>query len=548
VGQRPYDTAIERDNKPAADLLAAAEDEVHIAPENALLQLQQEQYTLNRSVSDPRHQQEPSPVGPTRSSNRLTSLTPGTPSSSRLGALGDGGGAVKGFSSSVSLHSAAVMPDIAVLRRAIAGPPEPNLNAKDLEGKTPLHAAVEAGCAANAVELIKAGADPNAKDKLGHTPLRAACARGNAGLARELVALGANPAAQDNSGDTPVHAAAGNGDPATVLAVIDDPSVKQIKNKDGQLPFDVAAAKGPSHAEAAELLREAVKASAVHTLFDGPESEAVYVKDAEVAGTNEASSWYVHKSGQRPGHEFPNASAGDDPDARRRPVSPGLFRYKMVDSNSEMQHQRHRRNSGGNSGNASAPNASAPEAAPMSKWSPATLLHNQTESSHKQPVSPVALSPGSGASPRKHPKVPTLPLSSRGSASGDSTPGQDDEVLDYDAYWVSIKTSPRKRVFVDETPDHGTYGGSFKTSPRKIESDEPGSSSSPGRPAPGRLRGIIQSARDFTTSVSYLGPNGVQPTVRAPKWVPAANYQAPLRDSYHQHSTKLTPIFKAQAS
>jgi ankyrin repeat protein len=301
VGQRPYDTAIERDNKPAADLLAAAEDEVHIAPESA-----QQQYTLNLPAAEPHQQQEPSPITPTRGSDRLTPLPPGTPPSSRSGADGDGGGAVKGFSRSVSLHSAAVMPDIAVLRRAIAGPPAPNLNAKDLKGKTPLHAAVEAGCAANAVELIKAGADPNAKDKLGHTPLRAACARGNAGLARELVALGANPAAQDNSGDTPVHAAAGNGDPATVLAVIDDPSVKQIKNKDGQLPFDVAVAKGPSHAEAAELLRagppaassaeeteadkrarllsEAVKAgdlSALQALLDGPEGSAVNVKDAE---------------------------------------------------------------------------------------------------------------------------------------------------------------------------------------------------------------------------------------------------------------------------
>ena len=76
-----------------------------------------------------------------------------------------------------------------------------DVNAKDKEGKSPLHYAERKAVA----ELLLAkGADVNAKDNEGKTPLHCATRKDTVEL---LLATGADVNAKDNGGETPLHCA-----------------------------------------------------------------------------------------------------------------------------------------------------------------------------------------------------------------------------------------------------------------------------------------------------------------------------------------------------
>jgi ankyrin repeat protein len=109
--------------------------------------------------------------------------------------------------------------DVALSAAAAAGAPEvcqrllgsgAQAVSRSVEGRTPLHAAVEAP--RNAVEVVRlmleCGASPNAPAANGDTPLHVAAARGAAELVDLLIAAGADVGAVNSKSATPLHSAA----------------------------------------------------------------------------------------------------------------------------------------------------------------------------------------------------------------------------------------------------------------------------------------------------------------------------------------------------
>jgi ankyrin repeat protein/HEAT repeat protein len=96
-------------------------------------------------------------------------------------------------------------PDLAkwLLRKAGA-----SANAKDKDGRTPLHIATKKGQEEVARFLITKGANVNIKDKAGRTPLHVAVQYARKELAELLIAKGADILAKDKDGNTPLHLAA----------------------------------------------------------------------------------------------------------------------------------------------------------------------------------------------------------------------------------------------------------------------------------------------------------------------------------------------------
>jgi ankyrin repeat protein len=83
-----------------------------------------------------------------------------------------------------------------------------DLNARDADGKAPLHLAVENDHAMTVQLLVNLGADVNAQDDRGWTPLHIAAFSNNTKAAKLLLDNGANINAQDDLGWTPLNISA----------------------------------------------------------------------------------------------------------------------------------------------------------------------------------------------------------------------------------------------------------------------------------------------------------------------------------------------------
>jgi len=138
-----------------------------------------------------------------------------------------------------SLLQATEKGDIREMERLIAAGAE--VNAKDSNGRTPLHTAATYGQKEVAEQLISKGADVNAKDSSGETPLHEAAYRDNKEVAALLISKGADVNAKDSSGETPLHKAAYVGTKEVTELLISKGADVNAKDSSGETPLHMAA-------------------------------------------------------------------------------------------------------------------------------------------------------------------------------------------------------------------------------------------------------------------------------------------------------------------
>ena len=120
-----------------------------------------------------------------------------------------------------------------------------DVNAKNIDGKTPLHQAAYFNKNPEVITtLIEAGADVNAKNVVGATPLHAAALiNRNPEVLRVLIEAGADVNAKNAVGETPLHtaAAAYNKNPEFLTLLIEAGADVNAKNVVGETPLTAAA-------------------------------------------------------------------------------------------------------------------------------------------------------------------------------------------------------------------------------------------------------------------------------------------------------------------
>jgi 26S proteasome non-ATPase regulatory subunit 10 len=103
----------------------------------------------------------------------------------------------------VSIHDAAEEGNIKAVKQHLAAGTD--VDAKDMNGETPLNWATYNGHKEIVELLIAAGADMNVKDHVwGYTPLHRAAFSGHKEIAELLIANGADVNATDKYGETPL--------------------------------------------------------------------------------------------------------------------------------------------------------------------------------------------------------------------------------------------------------------------------------------------------------------------------------------------------------
>jgi uncharacterized protein len=109
------------------------------------------------------------------------------------------------------------------------------VDARNLEQKTPLYLAAEIGKAEIVEVLIRNGADVNARSSNNSTPLHAGT--GDVAVTRLLLQAGANPTLQSDAGGAPIHSP--NLAPATLKLMLAKGVDVNLRNREGQTPLQV---------------------------------------------------------------------------------------------------------------------------------------------------------------------------------------------------------------------------------------------------------------------------------------------------------------------
>ena len=137
-----------------------------------------------------------------------------------------------------------------VERLAARGEP---LDTADIDGETPLHAALRQGRMQTAALLLARGADANRPARHGVTPLQLAAAGGHAELTALLLRAGADPNAQDRFGRTALYEAAQRGDLPVATLLLRHGADATLASRQGSDALQVARRTG--HDELLEMLR-----------------------------------------------------------------------------------------------------------------------------------------------------------------------------------------------------------------------------------------------------------------------------------------------------
>lgn len=143
-----------------------------------------------------------------------------------------------------------------------------HIDARDVEGLTPMHHAAGDGVLETIEELVKRGHPIDATSTVtnygGMRPLTLAAEQGQHAAARRLLELGADVDGRSNGGGTPLMAAAELGDTLMIHLLTAAGASVDAKSLGGRTPQQWAEAKGQS--EAVELLKRLSSASGVERL------------------------------------------------------------------------------------------------------------------------------------------------------------------------------------------------------------------------------------------------------------------------------------------
>ncbi|RBA22490.1 hypothetical protein FPRO05_00837 [Fusarium proliferatum] len=131
---------------------------------------------------------------------------------------------------------------------------QPEINAKDSDGKTALHVAIEHGLEAEAQTLIQNGAHIGISDNEGQQPLYLACAEGSTKLVTLLLTKGAIVNSASNDGETPLAAACREDHTKVANILLDEKADTQTSDKGGRTPLHWASL--GNHAEIVKRLLE----------------------------------------------------------------------------------------------------------------------------------------------------------------------------------------------------------------------------------------------------------------------------------------------------
>jgi hypothetical protein len=136
--------------------------------------------------------------------------------------------------------------------RALA-PSVAGIDLPDIDGETPLHAAIRADRVEVVAELLALGADPNRAAAYGMTPLMLASARGKTVIAGVLLRAGAQPNQRDLFGKTALFDASLRGNAALTTLLLDNGADPRLRNDAGNTALHFAA-RGGNEAVIAALL------------------------------------------------------------------------------------------------------------------------------------------------------------------------------------------------------------------------------------------------------------------------------------------------------
>ena len=130
-----------------------------------------------------------------------------------------------------------------------------NVEARDANGDTALHRAVETGMRRLTQALLAAGADPQARTRNGETALHLAALHPEPDFADLLLAAKADPRLQNADGESPLHWAALSGHIVVAQHLLARGADARLRTGKGQTARDYARREG--HAEIARLLERA---------------------------------------------------------------------------------------------------------------------------------------------------------------------------------------------------------------------------------------------------------------------------------------------------